>query len=35
VELTPEDLREIRETASRIDVQGERLPEDVLGLTNR
>jgi aryl-alcohol dehydrogenase-like predicted oxidoreductase len=35
VELTPDDLREIRETASRIDVQGERLPQDALGLTNR
>jgi aryl-alcohol dehydrogenase-like predicted oxidoreductase len=35
VELTMNDLREIDEAASRIDVLGERLPEDVLGLTNR
>ena len=34
VELTPGDLREIEEAASRIPVQGERLPEAVLQLTN-
>lgn len=33
VELTPEDLREIESTASRITVQGARLPEAVLKLT--
>ena len=35
VQLTPDALREIEDAASKIDVQGERLPEDVLGLTNR
>ena len=35
VELTHADLREIDEAASRITVQGARLPEDVLKLTNR
>ena len=30
VELTPEDLREIAEAASKIEVQGARLPEAVL-----
>jgi aryl-alcohol dehydrogenase-like predicted oxidoreductase len=35
VKLTTDDLREIEDAASKIDVQGERLPEDVLGLTNR
>ena len=34
VELTPDDLREIGEAAARIPVQGERLPEAVLKLTN-
>ena len=34
VELTPDDLRTIDEAASRIPVQGERLPEAVLKLTN-
>lgn len=34
VTLTPSDLREIEEAASRIPVQGERLPEAVLALTN-
>ena len=33
VELTPEDLREIESIASRITVQGARLPEAVLKLT--
>ena len=35
VHLTPNDLREIDEAASKIPVQGERLPEAVLKLTNR
>ena len=35
VELTDADLREIDEAASRITVQGARLPEDVLKLTNQ
>ena len=35
VELTDSDLREIDEAASRITVQGARLPEDVLKLTNQ
>ena len=34
VELTPADLRDIEEAASRIHVQGERLPEAVLKFTN-
>ena len=34
VNLTPDDLREIEEAASKIPVQGERLPEAVLKLTN-
>jgi aryl-alcohol dehydrogenase-like predicted oxidoreductase len=34
VELTPADLRDIDEAASRIQVQGERLPEAVLKFTN-
>jgi aryl-alcohol dehydrogenase-like predicted oxidoreductase len=34
VELTPEDLQQIEESASKIPVQGERLPEAVLKLTN-
>src|SRR5438309_2608000 len=34
VELTPPDLRDIEEAASRIHVQGERLPEAVLKFTN-
>jgi aryl-alcohol dehydrogenase-like predicted oxidoreductase len=32
--LTPDELREIGEAAARIPVQGERLPEAVLQLTN-
>jgi aryl-alcohol dehydrogenase-like predicted oxidoreductase len=35
VELTAADLREIDDAASRITVQGARLPEEVLKLTNR
>ena len=35
VELTSDDLREIDAAASKIQVQGERLPEAVLRLTNR
>ena len=35
VELTDADLREIDDLASRITVQGDRLPEAVLRLTNR
>ncbi len=34
VELTPDDLREIEDAASKIPVKGERLPEAVLKLTN-
>lgn len=34
VELTPADLRDIAETASRIQVQGDRLPESALKFTN-
>jgi aryl-alcohol dehydrogenase-like predicted oxidoreductase len=34
VELTSADLREIEEAASKIKVQGERLPEAVLNFTN-
>jgi aryl-alcohol dehydrogenase-like predicted oxidoreductase len=34
VELTPNDLRKIDESASKIPVKGERLPEAVLKLTN-
>jgi aryl-alcohol dehydrogenase-like predicted oxidoreductase len=35
VQLTDADLREIDDAASRITVQGARLPEEVLKLTNR
>ena len=35
VELTPDDLREIKDTAAKIQVQGARLPEAVLKLTGR
>ena len=35
VELTPDDLREIESAASKIKVQGARLPETVLKLTGR
>lgn len=35
VQLTPDDLREIEEAAAKITVQGARLPEGVLELTNR
>jgi len=35
VELTDGDLREIRDAASQITVEGARLPEEVLKLTNR
>ena len=35
LQLTQEDMREIDDAASNIDVSGERLPEDALGLTNR
>jgi aryl-alcohol dehydrogenase-like predicted oxidoreductase len=35
VELTPDDLRDIHDAASRIIVQGARLPEAILKLTNR
>ncbi|HET7248481.1 MAG TPA: aldo/keto reductase, partial [Gemmatimonadales bacterium] len=34
VQLTPADLRDIAEAASRIPVQGERLPQAVLRFTN-
>ena len=33
VELTPDDLREIEAAASKIPVQGARLPEAVLAMT--
>jgi aryl-alcohol dehydrogenase-like predicted oxidoreductase len=35
VELTDADLREINDAAAKITVQGARLPEEVLKLTNR
>jgi aryl-alcohol dehydrogenase-like predicted oxidoreductase len=35
VQLTDADLREINDAASKITVQGARLPEEVLKLTNR
>lgn len=35
VELTPDDLREIEAAAAKITIQGERLPEAVLKLTNQ
>src|SRR5216110_1769942 len=35
IELTPDDLRDINDAASKIPVQGARLPEEVLKLTNR
>src|SRR6266699_1937797 len=35
VDLTDADLREINDAASKITVQGARLPEEVLKLTNR
>lgn len=35
VQLTPDDLRSIEEAAAKITVQGARLPEGVLELTNR
>ncbi len=35
VELTTEDLREIESAASKITIQGARLPEAVLKMTNR
>ena len=35
VELTPDDLREIEEAASKIDVQGARYPENLQRMTGR
>ena len=35
VEFTPEDLREIEEAASEIDVQGARNPEKIEAMTGR
>jgi aryl-alcohol dehydrogenase-like predicted oxidoreductase len=35
IELTPDDLREIESAASKIQVQGARLPEAVLKMTGR
>jgi aryl-alcohol dehydrogenase-like predicted oxidoreductase len=35
VELTPEDVAEIREAASKIQVKGDRLPESALAMTGR
>jgi aryl-alcohol dehydrogenase-like predicted oxidoreductase len=35
VDLTDDDLSEIRDAASKITVQGARVPEEVLKLTNQ
>jgi aryl-alcohol dehydrogenase-like predicted oxidoreductase len=35
IDLSPDDLREINDAASKISVQGARLPEPALKLTNR
>jgi len=35
VQLTSADLREIDEAASNIHVQGARLPEEILKMSNR
>jgi hypothetical protein len=35
VELTPEDLDAIEDAASKVTIQGARLPEAVLAQTNR
>jgi len=35
VELTPDDLREIESTASKITVQGARYPEHIEAMSNR
>ena len=35
VELTPDDLREIEDAASRITVQGARYPEHLQRMTGR
>ncbi len=35
VQLTPDDLREIEDAASKITIQGARLPEEVLKLSGR
>ncbi len=35
VELTPDDLREINDVASRITVQGERYPESAQRMIDR
>jgi aryl-alcohol dehydrogenase-like predicted oxidoreductase len=35
IELTPDDLREIEDAASKITIQGARLPEQVLKLSGR
>jgi aryl-alcohol dehydrogenase-like predicted oxidoreductase len=35
IELTPDDLREIEESASKITIQGARLPEAVLRMSGR
>jgi hypothetical protein len=35
IELTPDDLREIEDVASKITIQGARLPEAVLKLSER
>jgi aryl-alcohol dehydrogenase-like predicted oxidoreductase len=35
VELMPDDLREIEDAASKITVEGARLPQEVLAMTNR
>jgi aryl-alcohol dehydrogenase-like predicted oxidoreductase len=35
IELTPDDLREIEDAASKIKIQGARLPEAVLKMSER
>jgi aryl-alcohol dehydrogenase-like predicted oxidoreductase len=35
IELTPDELRDIRAAASKIDVQGERLPAPLLAMTGK
>jgi len=35
IELTPDDVREIEDAASKITIQGARLPEAVLKLSER
>ena len=35
IDLTPDDLREINESASQIDVEGARYPEELEAMTGR